>query len=236
MKYLPHRARALALLSVLLLIPAFAPLGAQDAARRAVALDDILAWKNISTSSLSNDGQWFAYRISPGEGDSQMVVRRTRDPKEMKFEIGEVAAGGGGGRGGGGSSSLAFSDNGKWVAFSTYPTRRESERMRRQRRPIQPGVSIVNLANGDKIDVPKVRRFVFSGESGVWIALHRAPAQANGGGGGGAAAGRGGAPGAGGAAAANQPRGTDLILRELATGQELNVGNVSGTGSVFPSS
>ena len=229
MKYLPHRARALALLSVLLLIPAFAPLGAQDAAKRAVALDDILAWKNISTTSLSTDGQWFAYRVSPGEGDSQMVVRRTRDPKEMKFEIGEVAAGGGGGRGGGASSSLAFSDDGKWVAFSTYPTRREGERMRRQRRPIQPGVAIVNLANGEKIDVPKVRRFTFSGESGAWIALHRAPAQANGGGGGGAAAaGRGGAPGAGGGgAAANQPKGTDLILRELATGQELNVGNVS---------
>ncbi len=226
MRYLPHRARALALLSVLLLIPAFAPLGAQDAAQRAVALDDILAWKNISTTSLSNDGQWFAYRMSPGEGDSQLVVRRTHDPKEMKFEIGEAPAGGGG-RGGGASSSLAFSDEGKWVAFSTYPTRREGERMRRQRRPIQPGVAIVNLANGEKVDVPKVRRFAFSGESGAWIALHRAPAQANGGGGGAAAAGRGGAPG-GGAAAANQPKGTDLILRELATGQELNVGNVSG--------
>ena len=229
MRYLPHRARALALLSVLLLIPAFAPLGAQDAAKRAVALDDILAWKNISTTSLSNDGQWFAYRISPGEGDSQMVVRRTHDPKEMKFEVGEAPAGGGGGRGGGGTSSLAFSDDGKWVAFTTYPTRREGERMRRQRRPIQPGVEIVNLASGEKIDVPKVRRFAFSGESGAWIALHRAPAQANGGGGAGgaAAAGRGGAPGGGGGAASNQPKGTDLILRELATGQELNVGNVA---------
>ncbi len=182
MRYLPHRARALALLSLLLLIPAFAPLGAQDAAKRAVALDDILAWKNISTTSLSNDGQWFAYRISPGEGDSQMVVRRTHDPKEMKFEIGEAPAGGGGGRGGGGTSSLAFSADGKWVAFTTYPTRREGERMRRQRRPIHPGVEIVNLASGEKIDVPKVRRFAFSGESGAWIALHRAPAQANGGG------------------------------------------------------
>ena len=227
MRYLPHRARALALLSLLLLIPAFAPLGAQDAAKRAVALDDILAWKNISTTSLSNDGQWFAYRISPGEGDSQMVVRRTHDPKEMKFEIGEAPAGGGGGRGGGGTSSLAFSADGKWVAFTTYPTRREGERMRRQRRPIHPGVEIVNLASGEKIDVPKVRRFAFSGESGAWIALHRAPAQANGGGGGAAAAGRGGAPGAGGGAASNQPKGTDLILRELATGQELNVGNVA---------
>ena len=54
-------------------------------------------------------------------------------------------------------------------------------------------------------------------------------AQAPGGGGGGAAAagGRGAAPGGAGAAAADRPKGTDLILRELATGQELNIGNVA---------
>src|SRR6185503_11408061 len=78
-----------------------------------------------------------------------------------------------------------------------------------------------------------IRRFAFSGESAGWIALHRYGADAPGGGGGAAAAapgGRGGAPAAGGGgpgAAADRPRGTDLILRELATGAELNVGNVS---------
>ena len=235
MRTLPHRARALVLLSVLLLIPAFVPLGAQSPAKRAIELDDIIAWKNIGATTVSNDGQWFAYRLSPGEGDSQVVVRRTHDDKEMKFDVGETptaggAAPAGGGRGGaGGGSTLAFSDDGKFVAFTTYPARREAERMRRQRRPIQSSVTLVNLASGEKREYPKVRRFAFSGESGLWIALHRAPAQAPGGGGGGAAAagGRGAAPGGGGAAAADQPKGTDLILRELATGQELNVGNVA---------
>ena len=235
MRYLPQRARALALLSVLLLIPTFAPLGAQSAAKRPVALDDIVAWKNIGATTLSNDGQWFAYRLAPSEGDAQVIVRRTRDDKEMKFDVGETptagagAAPAGGGRGGGGgaTSTLAFSDDAKWVAFTTYPSHRDAERMKRQRRPIQPSVMLVDLASGEKREYPKVRRFGFSGESGAWIALHRAPAQAAGAGAGGAApAGRGATPG-GGAPAADQPKGTDLILRELATGQEVNVGNVA---------
>ena len=36
--------------------------------------------------------------------------------------------------GGGGSSTLAFSDDSKWIAFTTYPSRAEQQRMRRQRR------------------------------------------------------------------------------------------------------
>jgi dipeptidyl aminopeptidase/acylaminoacyl peptidase len=251
MRYLPQRVRALVILSVLLLVPAFAPLGAptfaqspqsrfgeagQNQPKRAIEIDDIIAWKSIGATVLSNDGQWFAYRVSPGEGDSQVVVRRTSSDKETKFDVGETPAAGaaaGGGRGGaaGGGSTLAFSDDGKWVAFTTYPTRREGERMRRQRRPIQPGVTLVNLASGEKHEYPKVRRFAFSGESGAWVALHRAPAQpAPGGGGAAAAGGRGGAPGSGGAAAAEQPKGTDLIVRDLATGLEQNVGNVADFG------
>lgn len=230
MRYLPQRARALVLLSALLLIPAFAPLGAQNQAKRAVELDDIIAWKNIATTTLSNDGEWFAYRIAPMDGDAQVVIRRARSDKEMKFEAGAAPAAGGRGAAAaaGAGSTLAFSDDAKWVAFTTYPSKRESERMRRQRRPIQPSVTLVNLASGEKREYPKVRRFTFSGESSGWIALHRAPAQAAGAGAAGAAGGRGAVPAVGApGAATDQPKGTDMILRELATGQEQNVGNVS---------
>ncbi len=198
-------------------------------------LQDIIDWKAMSATVLSNDGQWFAYRIAPGEGDAQVVVRRARGgDKEMKFDVGEApqAVAGGGGRGGdaggAGTPTLSFSDDAKWVAFTTYPSRREGQRLRRLRRPIQGGVTVVNLATGEKREYPRIRRFQFSGEAATWIALQRQPAQAGPGGGGAAPAeGRGGgAPGAGGAAP-ERARGTDLILRELATGQELNVGNVA---------
>jgi len=32
---------------------------------RAIALEDILAWKTIGPAVISNDGRWLAYRMSP---------------------------------------------------------------------------------------------------------------------------------------------------------------------------
>jgi dipeptidyl aminopeptidase/acylaminoacyl peptidase len=202
-------------------------------ATRAIQLQDIIDWQSVGVTVLSNDGQWFAYRLAPQEGDARVIVRRTRGEKEHRFDVGETPQPDGGGRGGpavgGAPSTLGFSDDSKWVAFTTYPSRAEQQRLRRQRRPINSSVSLVNLETGEKRDYARIRRFAFSGELSTWIALHRQPPQAAGG----AAGGRGEAPtppaggGPGGAAAPERPRGTDLILRELATGQETNVGNVS---------
>ena len=219
----------LALAAVPSLLPVAEPTATMQSAaqqRRPIALQDIITWKSIGTTAVSNDGQWFAYRIAPGEGDAQVVVKRAKaGEKELTFEVGEIptpvaGAGRGGDAGGGAASALDFSEDSKWVAFSTYPSRREAQRLRRQRRPVQNGVTIVNLATGEKREYPRIRRFAFSGDASTWIALQRqAPA----------------AEGRGGAAATptpvpglpDRPRGTDLILRELASGQELNIGNVA---------
>ena len=102
------------------------------------------------------------------------------------------------------------------------PTRAEAQRLRRQRRPVESGVTIVNLASGEKRDYPRIRRFAFSGEASTLdraaalgprsrraaAVRRRAPAQA-------ARRGRCGRR----RCAPNAPRGTDLILRELAHGQ-----------------
>ncbi len=71
-----------------------------------------------------------------------------------------------------------------------------------------------------------MRRFAFSGEQGGWVALHKygadgAPASPA------AAPAPGGAAGGASAAASDRPKGSDLILRELATFAEFNIGNVA---------
>jgi len=214
-----NRQRLLWVLAALVTIVAFAPLGAQDG-KRPMELEDILSFRALSQSSLSPDGAWLAYRVAPLQGDSEVVVRSTSGATEWTFPVGE------------GGGAMSFSDDSQWLAITTSLTRREAQAARRASRPVQNSVTIVNLGTGDKTVVEKVRRHAFNGETGGWIALDRYPAETGGAGQTAAAAGRGGRGGRGGGPAApsssdTRPRGSDLILRKLADGTELNIGNVS---------
>jgi dipeptidyl aminopeptidase/acylaminoacyl peptidase len=201
--------------------PALAQESAPEATPRPIELQDILDWKRIGGGSLSNDGTWFAYRVSPTEGNSEVVVRSTSDETEHRFPVGEVSGGGFGG-----GAGMSFSEDSRWLAFTIYPTVEEGKRASAQRGPARNKVGVLELASGEMTEVDDVRSFAFAGERGGWIALHRYPAEA----GGGAGASGGGRPGPGRAGGSNgddSPRGTDLILHELATGLQQNLGNVA---------
>ncbi len=180
---------------------------------RPMELQDILAWERIVGTTLSNDGAWVGYRLSPTEGNSEVVVRNTANETELRFPIGEAA---GGGFGGGG---LAFSEDSRWVAFTLYPTVEEGEQARKQRRPARNKVGLLDLSSEEMAEVEEVRSYAFSGDRGGWVALHRYPPASAGPGGGERA------PGAGNGE--DRARGSDLILQELGSGLRQNLGNVA---------
>jgi len=186
---------------------------------------DLQAWKTFRSTSLSADGKWFAYVIAPNEGDASVVIVSTGDTtKQYKFAIGELP-----GPGGGPAAApiamgapLTISGDSKWVAFTIYPTRAESRRMRTARRPIQNKVAIVNLATGEKKEFDKMRRFVFAGDAPQWIAMHGYSASTP--------AAPAGPPAAGAAPAPAASAAADLILYGLTNAATINVGNVSEFG------
>ncbi len=176
---------------------------------RAMTPVDIAAWRSIRTTQLSHDGQWFAYVLSPNEGDGEVILRQiVAGGKEWRYPVGDAAS----------NPALQLSPDGKWAAFLTWPKAADAEKLRKDRRPIQGKLSLVNLATGQKKDIDKVRGFSFSGEAPRWIAMQGYGADAPGA----APAG----PPAAGAAASSRPTGSDLILHELGTNVMLNVGNV----------
>jgi dipeptidyl aminopeptidase/acylaminoacyl peptidase len=197
-----------------------APSAQADPARpstpRAMELADILAWKSVNMAMLSTDGRWFAYRRSQLDGDSEVIVRETQGTKTHRFAVGDSRATPG---------SLAVSDDSKWVAFSVAPTKKDAAQLKKQHKPLQNKVVILNLADGTETRIDKIQRFAFSGERPGWIVLKKYGADAPGGG----AASSGPSPSAGATASAadDRPKGADLVLRELATGSELNIGNVN---------
>ncbi|HUF48561.1 MAG TPA: hypothetical protein VMM93_12160, partial [Vicinamibacterales bacterium] len=159
------RQRLVAVLAVLVAVIAFAPVGAQSG-KRPLGLEDILAFRALGQTALSPDGAWFAYRMAPLQGDSEVIVKSTSGDREMTFAVGD------------GGGAMSFSEDSRWLALTTALPRRDAEAARRASRPVQNSVTLVNLATGDKTVVDKVRRHVFNGEMGGWIALDRYPASA----------------------------------------------------------
>ncbi len=220
---------ALVLVGALGAAPRVSLTASDTQAGRPIGLDDIIAWKTIGSATVSTDGRWLAYRLSPHEGDGEIVIRSTQGDKELRFPAGEVPlpaedAGAGGGPPPPPARAVVFSDDSRWAAFTINPSAKEAKQLRRQNRPAQNKAGLVNLETFEKTELDRVKRFAFAGERGGWFAYHRygaadqppgPPAQ--------------GTPPAGPGAprAPERPRGSDLILRDLRSGAEQNIGNVA---------
>ncbi len=192
---------------------------------RPLQLTDILAWKRISAPAISDNGNWFAYRLAPAEGNAEVVIRNVKTGKEDRFPIGDpesnapppAAAPTGPPRTGPSAAGPLLSADSRWAAFLVYPTRDEAKRLKKDRKPIQTKAVLVDLASGKKTEFEKIRRFAFGGEKALAIALQRSgpeapPVSPN-------------APA--GVTPPDRPSGSDLLLYDLATGSEQNIGNVS---------
>jgi dipeptidyl aminopeptidase/acylaminoacyl peptidase len=166
-------------------------------APRPIELLDILAWRSIGGQTISPDGQWFGCRIAPQEGDGEVLFRETRGTKEYKFPAGEGRMG-----------TVAISEDGKYGAFLIFPEAKEAKKLRKERKRLYNKAAVVNLATGEKVEYEKIKALAFSGENPGWIALHKAAPEGQ-----------------------DRERekwsGSDLILRELATGKETMLGNIA---------
>ena len=218
-----HRALPILIFSGL----AFAYLSLADA-QKPLGLADVLAWKRIQAPMVSNNGEWFAYRVAPAEGNAEVVVRNLKTGKEQRFPAGDAMAAGV-------ASALALSDDARWVAFDSSPTTKEAKAMKKAKKQVTAKVVLVELATGKKVEFEKIRRFAFSGENSMVLALLRTGADGGGGAAGseaGGAPGRGAPPGGapaggGGGATPDRPTGTDMLLHDLTSGDDLSVGNVA---------
>src|SRR5262249_46780221 len=120
-----------------------------------------------------------------------------------------------------------FSADSQWLAYSIHPLAKEGKQQQKQGRPVRNKAGLVKLASGEKTEFDSVQWFAFSGESATTLAIHQygaaptpptpppgpmptAPPSAS-------------TP----PVVSDRGSGSDLILRELATGSELNIGNVS---------
>jgi dienelactone hydrolase len=174
---------------------------AAPAGPRPLGLQDILAWKAIGSAELSPDGSWFMYRLSPLEGEGEMVLKQVAGTKEYRFPIGEAPRYGSGARTG-------FSADSKWAAFLSYPGTKEMKALRKDKKRVMTTAVLVDLATGTKTDFEKVRGLAFSGDDPGFVALHLYAPESQ-------------------EKEKDKWTGSDLLVRELASAKEINIGNVA---------
>lgn len=176
-------------------------------AKKPLTIKDADIWRSIRAAVISSDGKWFAHRVAPAEGDGEVILRNVADGKETKYPAG------------GGFGQLQFSFDSKWLAFSITPYVKPGGP------PGQPKpkskLVLINMQNLEKTELEGVSSCEFSSEGATHIAYRKggdAPAPPT----------PAGPPGATPPAPpSTTPAGSDLILRNLATGIEMVFGNVA---------
>lgn len=222
------------------------------AQKKALTQADWDIWKSINSPALSPDGKWAAYTLVPQVGDGELIIRSTTGATEYHVPRGYLSRpnnvpgglrprGGGGGEEGGPAGPAVtpaqFTADSKYVIVTTEPSREEVESAGRGRgangAANRQNVAIVSLADGKVTTIPGARSFRIPKDNGVWLAYNASPDSVVGnatganpaGGNAAGAAGRGGRGGRG-AAGPRRQFGSNLMLRNLASGTEERIPDV----------
>lgn len=207
------RRLALAAIRALLFCVATLPAAAQT--KRAITQDTYDLWRSIQGATLSPDGKFAMYTLSPVVGDGEVVIRSTASETEWRFARGYT-----------GRPQLMpaadsaaifnappaqFNAGSTTAAFITYAPRADFETARKTKPralpPPRTSLTVVTLADGKAQVIPRVRSFRFAREGGKYLAYLLEADTA--------------APGS------RSDPAAPLMLRDLTTGQEVKIDDVT---------
>jgi len=153
-----------------------------------------------SRGGLSPDGKWLAYGINRSNRNNELRIANVADGTT------KVAAFG---------AQPVFSADSRWVAYAIGYSEAQEEKLRKDKKPIQRKLGLMNLTTGEMTVVEAVESFAFS-VSGSYLAMRRYPPEKKE------------SPDATAATDGDDtPQGATLILRQLASGRDTTFGNVA---------
>jgi dipeptidyl aminopeptidase/acylaminoacyl peptidase len=120
--------------------------------KRPLEYTDIMKFREIHGTVISEDGQWAAFAAEPGRGDGEAVIRHTSDSRLYRIERG---------------SRPVFAKNSLWLAAAVKTPAASPEPEKQN-----PGMALLNLESGDIREYERVMKFVFSDDS-KWLAFRK---------------------------------------------------------------
>jgi dipeptidyl aminopeptidase/acylaminoacyl peptidase len=160
-------------------------------------------WESLAVprefGGLSPDGKWLAYGINRSNRENELRVTNIADGTTKTAAFGAQAV---------------FSSDSRWVAYAIGYSESQEEKMRKDKKPIQRKLGLLNLSTGEQIVVDGIESFAFS-PAATYLAMRRyAPEKKD-------------APDAAANADTEDTPGATLILRQLSSGHDTSFGNVS---------
>jgi dienelactone hydrolase len=152
-------------------------------------------------AGLSPDGRWLAYGINRSNRENELRFTRIADGMTRTAAFG---------------TQPVFSADSRWAAYPIgYPEAQE-EKLRREKKPIQRKLGLINLTTGESTAIDAIESFAFDA-AGAHLAMRRyAPERKD------AAT-----PAAPAVDDGAPPAGSTLIVRDLASGRDAAFGNVA---------
>jgi dipeptidyl aminopeptidase/acylaminoacyl peptidase len=220
------------------------------AGKKALSYDAYDAWWSIQGTTLSRDGEWLAYALTAQGLDGHLVVRNLRTGQELRHPRGASPSFTPDGKFVAFTIAQTKAEEEKERQAERSRSREggrgrggENQQGRgNANEPPRTAAGIMALANGQVTTVDRIGSISLPEESSSWVAMHRGRAGAGRGGRGGAFGGRGGRgrggepqaqTGAGGQGEGEgqsdgtrgkrKDNGSDLIVRNLVTGQETTI-------------
>jgi len=154
------RARRWGVLVALLALCA-AGLAADQAVtqKRPIAYDVYDGWQSIQGTRVSRDGTWLVYALTAQEGDGELVVRNLKTNAESRQPRGRDAV---------------ITPDGKFVVFTVSPPRADVDKAKKDKKKPdempKPGVGVLDLASGKVATVPRVKSFKVADDGSRFVA------------------------------------------------------------------
>jgi dipeptidyl aminopeptidase/acylaminoacyl peptidase len=155
----PVIALARIVILVALVLPLAVATGAAVGAKKPLSYDAYDGWRSVQGTELSRDGQWLVYALVPQDGDGELVARNLKTDKDYRAERG---------------SRPVLTVDGKFVVFTIAPVKAEVDKAKKEKRKPeeQPksALGIMDLATGQVTTVERVKSFKVPEESGAFVA------------------------------------------------------------------